>query len=193
MGLFFKKKESAQAQNPDLPPQNATTEWFNSAEAKSLFERLREGGLVNKYKLIWYWDAYIMSLDNYKRVQIQYKDTNKDPDTLKYYISNWMTALSLGKDNDEFGEETWDCDYATLVDLNYLYYLSHFKYAMTDKVQRIILSLIGSNQVDVEKDEWLYDAKVFNHVSEAEVLTELRKIISENGYQVDVNASFMKF
>lgn len=193
MGLFRKKKEEA-PKVLDFPPQDATKEWFYTAEARNLFERCRDELGYSHLHMQIFWSNYFERLDNFKNLKAKYENTDKDPWVLSERFSTWCALLAVSEETDEFGDVVPSAcssyDYL-LNDVGYAYYLEHLTFGMTKKVSNIVLSLIGSDQVDVREDEWLYDEAIFGHNSEAEVLDQLRKVINENGYKVDVQSRIM--
>lgn len=188
MGLFSKKKNEEETRNPYIVPQNATTNWFRTVDGKNFFEMLRREKEYDPYYFRWFWQAYIQSFNNFAQLERKYSDTDRDMFTVKHVISYWLTIYSIHKEKDEFGDNCFTYTYDDILDDAILYYIEHMKFGMTNKVSKIILSLLGTGQVDTEKDVWLYDEKIFGHDSETDVLTALKKIISEYGYTVDINA-----
>ena len=134
---------------------------------------------------------------------------------VKKYFSAWLVEKSLTESKDEWGDYSHDQydDEGVEIPLlerfntfeeifvrqlgckifngdNMMTYLEKMKFPMTEKVSKIICYLIGTGQVDAEKDDWLYDSEVFE--VPYRTTSRLRRIVDKNHYVVDINSHLIK-
>lgn len=201
MGLFSKKKEAAKDKNVRVSyyaPTSATTQWFHSDEGRQLFDRIQRDRGFDIMCMKLYWFAYIGTLANIRAINAECADSKKDAVALQLLISKFLAILSLEVETDMFGDTVYteSACYDYLMDTSksdYLYYVENAKFGMTEKVTKVVCSILINNGIDVYSETWLYDEKVFDLETENEVLQKLGAIIKENGYIVDVNAEILDY
>lgn len=199
MGLF-KKREPEQTQNPNAvyyAPQGATTEWFRSDFGKNLFNKIQREKVGDIWYFKRYWYSFIDSLPNIKAIKATCANTDKNIDALQLLLSKILALLSIQTEKDMFGD-TVLCDTASydyLMDANksaFVDYAEKVKFGMTDKVTKVVCSIMLNNAIDTE-EAWLYDESIFGLNSEKEVLQKLGEIIKERGFSVDLNSPILSY